>query len=44
MNIDLILEIDKDTGTVYRFNDIALMAGVTNFKSLGKLLNPCKGI
>lgn len=54
MNKDLILEIYKDTGTVYRFNDIAMMVGETNFQSLSrklnkfvhldKLLNPRKGI
>jgi hypothetical protein len=54
MNKDLILEIYQDKGTVYRFNDIAMMAGETNsnslgkklnkFVHLGKLLNPRKGI
>ena len=54
MSKDLILEIYKDNGTVYRFNDIAMMVGETNFQSLGKklnkfvhldkLLNPRKGI
>ena len=54
MTKDLILEIYKDNGTVYRFNDIAMLVGETNFQSLSKklnrfvhlnkLLNPRKGI
>lgn len=54
MKKDIILEIYKDTGTVYRFNDIAMLLGETNFQSLSKklnkfvrldkLLNPRKGI
>lgn len=51
---DILLEVYKDSGTVYRFNDIAMLIGETNFQSLskklnnyvhsGKLLNPRKGI
>jgi hypothetical protein len=54
MKKDVILEIYKDIGTVYRFNDIVMLVGETNFQSLskklnkfvhlGKLLNPRKGI
>jgi hypothetical protein len=54
MKKDIVLEIYRDTGTVYRFNDIAMLLGETNFQSLskklnklvhmGKLLTPRKGI
>jgi len=54
MKKDIILELYKDIGTMYRFNDIAMLAGETDFQSLskklnkfvrmGKLLNPRKGI
>ncbi|HAQ19734.1 MAG TPA: hypothetical protein DCR40_10950 [Prolixibacteraceae bacterium] len=51
---DIVLAIYKDTRTVFRLNDIAILAGETNFQSLnkklnyhvrtGKLQNPRKGI
>lgn len=53
-NNDIVLAIYKDIRTVFRLNDIAILAGETNFQSLnqklnyhvrtGKLQNPRKGI
>lgn len=53
-NTDIILAIYKNTRTVFRLNDIAMIAGESNFQSLnkklnyyvhkGKLNNPRKGI
>jgi hypothetical protein len=36
---DLVLTIYKDNRTVFRLNDIAMIAGETNFQSLNKKLN-----
>jgi hypothetical protein len=54
MKIDIVFAIYKENRTVFRLNDIALLTGVVNFKSLnkklnyyvrtGKLQNPRKGI
>ncbi len=54
VNQNIILSVYKDNRTVFRLNDIALIVGETNFKSLnkklnyyvrtGKLMNPRKGI
>lgn len=54
INNNIILTIYKDTRTVFRLNDIAMLAGESNFQSLnkklnyyvrtGKLQNPRKGI
>lgn len=51
---DIMLNIFNDARTVFRLNDIAMLLGETNFKSLnkrlnyfvraGKLKNPSKGI
>src|SRR5699024_2725471 len=51
---DIVLSIYQSSRTVFRLNDIAMIAGITNFQSLnkrlnyyvqtGKLLNPRKGI
>lgn len=53
-NQNIVLSIYKDNRTVFRLNDISLLAGETNFQSLnkklnyyvrtGKLLNPRRGI
>jgi hypothetical protein len=54
VKMDLILLIYQDVRTVFRLNDIAMIAELSNFQSLnkklnylvhkGKLLNPRKGI
>jgi hypothetical protein len=54
INENIVFAIYKDSRTVFRLNDIALLAGETNFQSLnkklnyyvrtGKLTNPRKGI
>lgn len=36
---NIVLEVYKDTRTVFRLNDIALLVGETNFQSLNKKLN-----
>ena len=53
-NENIVFAVYKDSRTVFRLNDIALLVGETNFQSLnkklnyyvrtGKLLNPRKGI
>lgn len=54
MKKDVSLSIYQSSRTVFRLNDIAMLTGISNFKSLnkkinyavrtGKLLNPRKGI
>lgn len=54
INENIVFAIYKDSRTVFRLNDIALLLGETNFQSLnkklnyyvrtGKLTNPLKGI
>ena len=54
INENIVFAIYKDSRTVFRLNNIALLVGETNFQSLnkklnyyvrtGKLTNPLKGI
>ena len=51
---NILISLYKDTRTVFRFRDIALLTGSTNFQSInnklnyyvrtGKILNPRKGV